>query len=223
VSEARAREDRPPVAPASGGPPGARPGWTPRRPPGLRPAARIRPGPRRGPPPSRVRPRRPATGKAKPLQKRREERAGGPIPVRGGGRIYDVDDFEEQGPGEEDPAFDDIAKASRRTTRPPTSSAAGPACRYSRVAGGRGGGAGAAGAGSPAQSSPGDEPLALQLVLLVVELAVAPARREQRVVVPAPPRPSSSTRIWSALRIVERRCAITNVVRPWRSERSRPG
>src|SRR5215813_3829813 len=31
--------------------------------------------------------------------------------------------------------------------------------------------------------------------------------------------PPSSTRIWSALRMVESRCAITNVVRPRRSER----
>lgn len=100
VSEARARESRP------GGPP-------PRfdRPPrpfnpsgGFAPAA---------PPPGDARPRRefgpdrPKAGKAKPLKLRREDKPTGPIPVRGGGRIYAVDDLEDEG---DELPFDPFAK-----------------------------------------------------------------------------------------------------------------
>lgn len=104
VSEARARESGPggggPRGPA--GPPRE---WSPRP-----------PGPPRsfgGPPPSAPageRPTRnfgpdaPRRGKAKPMKHRRDEGPRGPIPVRGGGRIYAVDDEEE---GDDIPLFDD--------------------------------------------------------------------------------------------------------------------
>jgi cold-inducible RNA-binding protein len=111
VSEARAREDRPAGGRPMGGPGmGPRPGgpdWSP-RPPG------PRPGPGGAPfgPPTEGRvgrnfgPDAPRRGKAKPMRSKREERAGGPIPIRGGGRIYDVEDLEEQ---KTEVEFDDIA------------------------------------------------------------------------------------------------------------------
>jgi len=115
VSEARARDDRPAgprppgMGPRPGGPPPGRPDWSP-RPPG------PRPGPGGAPfgPPSESRPGRnfgpdaPRRGKAKPMRSKREERVGGPIPIRGGGRIYDVDDLEDQNASEE---FDDVASS----------------------------------------------------------------------------------------------------------------
>jgi RNA recognition motif-containing protein len=116
VSEARAREDRPGgprppgAGPRPGGPPAGRADWTPRP-----------PGPRTGPPgtgsfgpPAEGRPGRnfgpdaPRRGKAKPMRSKREERVGGPIPIRGGGRIYDVDDLEDSSAVDE---FDDVASA----------------------------------------------------------------------------------------------------------------
>ena len=53
-----------------------------------------------GPPPTAGRARNfgpdaPRRGKAKPKSARRDEGPRGPIPIRGGGRIYDVDDPEE--------------------------------------------------------------------------------------------------------------------------------
>ena len=42
------------------------------------------------------------------MRSKREERVGGPIPIRGGGRIYDVDDLEDQNASEE---FDDVASS----------------------------------------------------------------------------------------------------------------
>jgi hypothetical protein len=53
-----------------------------------------------GPPPTEGRARNfgpdaPRRGKAKPKSARRDEGPRGPIPIRGGGRIYDVDDPEE--------------------------------------------------------------------------------------------------------------------------------
>lgn len=112
VSEARAREDRP-AGPRPGGPP--RSDWTPRPPsaggfsPRLPSGEPSAPGePRRrefGPdaPPRRG-------GKAKSGKMRREEKPAGPIPIRGGGRIYDVDDFEESG---EDVDFDDFSTSKQ--------------------------------------------------------------------------------------------------------------
>jgi RNA recognition motif-containing protein len=117
VSEARAREERP----AGGGgwsgggagrppgPAGPRPEWSPRppRPPGV-----GGPGPAPGTSTEgRARnfgPDAPRRGKAKPV-KRREEGPKGPIRVKAGGRIYDVDDFEDQ--GEEEPLLDDAPAA----------------------------------------------------------------------------------------------------------------
>jgi RNA recognition motif-containing protein len=94
VSEARARESRPGGPPAAGGGP-------PRmdRPP--RPMG----GGFGGPPPpagspaeARQRnfgPDAPRKGRAKPQRTRRDEGPKGPIPVRSGGRIYDVDDVDD--------------------------------------------------------------------------------------------------------------------------------
>lgn len=119
VSEARARDDRPagggfgggsgPSGPRPGGPAGPRPEWSPRPPrpmggPGGAPSAPGAPAgknfgpdaPRRG-------------GKAKPL-KRRDDAPKGPIRVKSGGRIYAVDDFEDQNADEplpEDLLLDD--------------------------------------------------------------------------------------------------------------------
>ena len=110
VSEARAREDRPsgpggPPRPMGGG--GPRPDWSPR----------PRPGGPAGPPPppgsaadGRQRnfgPDAPRKGKAKPTR-RRDDGPKGPIRVKSGGRIYAVDDFEDQG-GEEPLIEDDAA------------------------------------------------------------------------------------------------------------------
>ncbi len=108
ISEARAREDRPPMGPRparppfsgppSGPPPSARP---PRGPdfPGEMPA--------RGGGPAGGRDRRPAKGKARP------ERPGprGPIRERTGGRVLDIDDMD--GSEVEEIDFDDPA-----TSRP---------------------------------------------------------------------------------------------------------
>ena len=106
VSEARARDDRPAGGPGGGysrgpgGPPpgggaGPRTDWAPRPP---RPMG-VGPG---GPPaPSaegRARnfgPDAPRKGKAKPTR-RRDEGPKGPIRVKSTGRIYDVEDYEEE-------------------------------------------------------------------------------------------------------------------------------
>jgi RNA recognition motif-containing protein len=109
VSEARAREDRPaggprpmggpPRGPMGGGPPRE---WAPRPPGGAT-----------GVPPAAGEVRRrefgpdaPRRGKAKV---RREEKPAGPIPIRSGGRIYDVDDVEEA--ATEELEFDDFSKS----------------------------------------------------------------------------------------------------------------
>lgn len=123
VSEARARDDRPSGLPRTGGPGPGGPGGPPRPfggPPRTdwtpRPAPGGPPGP--GGPPSGERPRRnfgpdaPRKGFGKPKGPRRDEKVGGPIPIRSGGRIYDVDDFGEEVTGEEPEAsFDDIASS----------------------------------------------------------------------------------------------------------------
>jgi len=114
VSEARAREDRPGGPGRPPGPPGPRPAWAPRPPApgfGAPPGATAdRPGERRGR--REFGPDAPPKGRGKPVQKRREERAGGPIPIRGGGRIYDVDDIEDQGSGAEaEVEFDDPSRS----------------------------------------------------------------------------------------------------------------
>jgi RNA recognition motif-containing protein len=100
VSEARAREDRPSGPGGFGsrppGGPGPRPDWSsrPPRPIGVGPS---------GPPPApdgRARnfgPDAPRRGKAKPTRQRRDEGPKGPIRVKSGGRIYAVDDFEDEG------------------------------------------------------------------------------------------------------------------------------
>ena len=95
VSEARAREDRGPAGPRPGGFGGPRPGG----PMGPRPGGPGGPG-GFGAPPTEGRARNfgpdaPRRGKAKPKSARRDEGPRGPIPIRGGGRIYDVDDPEE--------------------------------------------------------------------------------------------------------------------------------
>jgi cold-inducible RNA-binding protein len=96
VSEARAREGGPGGGGGPRGPSGPPRDWSP-RPPGPRPLA----GPPAGPAPAGERPNRnfgpdaPRRGKAKPVKHRRDEGPRGPIPVRGGGRIYDVDDYGE--------------------------------------------------------------------------------------------------------------------------------
>jgi RNA recognition motif-containing protein len=122
VSEARAREERPASGgwsggagrpPGPGGPAGAgapRPEWgaRPPRPPMGAGGA----GPAAAPAEGRARnfgPDAPRRGKAKPL-KRREDGPKGPIRVKAGGRIYDVDDFEDQ--GEEEPPVDEALTAA---------------------------------------------------------------------------------------------------------------
>jgi cold-inducible RNA-binding protein len=111
VSEARAREERP-AGPRPSGPP--RSDWSPRPPsvPGSRSApsdSTAGAGPLEGrrrdfgpdaPPKGR--------GRGKVARQRRDEKPGGPIPIRSGGRIYDVDDVEESGPEVE---FDDFARS----------------------------------------------------------------------------------------------------------------
>jgi hypothetical protein len=52
----------------------------------------------------------PKRGKGRPQGKRRDEGPKGPIPVRSGGRIYDVEDPDET-PVEDGESFDDIARA----------------------------------------------------------------------------------------------------------------
>jgi cold-inducible RNA-binding protein len=107
VSEARAREDRgpggPPSGPRPGGPP-PRGDWSPRPPspggpPG--PAGEGRPGRNFGPD-------APRKGRGRPQRGRREEKVAGPIPVKSGGRIYDVDDFGDSG---DEAGFDDFASS----------------------------------------------------------------------------------------------------------------
>ena len=110
VSEARAREDRPagagPRPPMGSRPPGPPPrsgDWSPRPGP---PSAPPAPGePRR----REFGPDAPRRGRAKV---RREEKPAGPIPIRSGGRIYDVDDFGESNEPAEEIDFDDIAKSN---------------------------------------------------------------------------------------------------------------
>jgi cold-inducible RNA-binding protein len=112
VSEARARDAAPAGGPRPSGP---RPDWTPR--PGGPPAPRA-PGDGPGTSEGRRRdfgpdapPRR--LGKAKVTKGRREERPGGPIPIRGGGRIYDVDEFDDVEADDtlEEVALDDVASS----------------------------------------------------------------------------------------------------------------
>lgn len=133
VSEARARESRPPGAgpaggfsrppgpggfgPRPGGPPmGGGPGGPPRpfRPssPGFGGGPPAPGGPRRDfdavEEPRRRRARPPAGSTKAPT---RQEKAKGPIPIRGGGRVYSVDEEETFVGGEEETVFDDIATA----------------------------------------------------------------------------------------------------------------
>jgi RNA recognition motif-containing protein len=102
VSEARARESRP------GGPPPPRSDRPPRA---YNPSGGYSPA---APPLGETRPRRefgpdqPKRGKGKALKTRREDKPTGPIPVRGGGRIYDVEDLEDEG---DELPFDPFAKA----------------------------------------------------------------------------------------------------------------
>lgn len=133
VSEARARESRPPGAgpaggfsrppssggfgPRPGGPPmGGGPGGPPRpfRPssPGFGGGPPAPGGPRRdfdAVEEPRRRRARPAAGS--PKAPTRQEKAKGPIPIRGGGRVYSVDEEETFVGGEEETVFDDIATA----------------------------------------------------------------------------------------------------------------
>jgi RNA recognition motif-containing protein len=106
VSEARAREQGPrPGGPSSGPPPRFD---RPPRPMGGPPLG----GPPASPAEGRQRnfgPDAPKRGRAKKTGPRRDEGPKGPIPVRSGGRIYNVDDVAE--PAGEEEAFDDIAKA----------------------------------------------------------------------------------------------------------------
>lgn len=110
VSEARAREDRPAGSGWSGG--GARPaapghggGQRPEvgaRPP--RPAGGYGPVAPVAPPPERHRnfgPDAPKRGAKAKYTRRREEGPKGPIRIKGGGRIYDVDDFDDTGNDED--------------------------------------------------------------------------------------------------------------------------
>ena len=104
VSEARAREDRGPGGPPRPAGPGGGFGPRPGGPMGPRPGSNFN-GPRPGvggfggpPVEGRARnfgPDAPRRGKAKPKSGRRDEGPRGPIPIRGGGRIYDVEDPEE--------------------------------------------------------------------------------------------------------------------------------
>jgi cold-inducible RNA-binding protein len=114
VSEARARDDRGPSGPRPGGPPsGPRPGgppagggWAPRpSSPGGPPPA---PGAGGDRPARNFGPDAPRKGRGRPQRGRREEKVTGPIPVKSGGRIYDVDDFGDAG---EEVSFDDVASS----------------------------------------------------------------------------------------------------------------
>lgn len=132
VSEARARESRPPGAGPGGGgfsrPPGGggfgpRPGGPPPGGPGGPggPPRPFRPAPSfGGGPPGAGGPRRDFDAVEEPRRRRarppagssktqvRQEKAKGPIPIRGGGRVYSVDE-EETFVSEEDGAFDNFA------------------------------------------------------------------------------------------------------------------
>ena len=108
VSEARARDDRGPGAPRSGGPPGPRPGGFDSRPPS------SFGGPRGGdatgaPTPSRGRnfgpDARPQRGGQK-TKKKEGERPRGPIPLKATGRSFTLDD---DSPDEALPDIDDFA------------------------------------------------------------------------------------------------------------------
>lgn len=121
VSEARARDDRPAGGgfgggsgpsgpPRPGGPPGPRPEWSPRPPrPAGGPGGPGFGAPAASPSGKNFGPDAPKRGKAKPV-KRREDGPKGPIRVKSGGRIYAVDDFEDQNADEplpEDVLLDD--------------------------------------------------------------------------------------------------------------------
>jgi cold-inducible RNA-binding protein len=118
VSEARAREaGRPAGGPSPmGGPPRfdrpPRPPMGAPRPMGLPPGA----GPS-SPGEARQRnfgPDAPKRGRAKKGGPRRDEGPRGPIPVKAGGRIYDVDDVDDAenvDPKEKEEVFDDIAQS----------------------------------------------------------------------------------------------------------------
>jgi RNA recognition motif-containing protein len=104
VSEARARESRPGGGPPSGGPPrGDRPP-RPMGPPSAGPPASPAEGRQRN-----FGPDAPKRGRGKVQRTRRDEGPRGPIPVRSGGRIYDVEDPDEPLPRDEE--FDDIASS----------------------------------------------------------------------------------------------------------------
>jgi RNA recognition motif-containing protein len=105
VSEARARESRPsgPPPPRTDRPPrpfGSGGGFSPAAPPAAGEPRRREFGPDQ-----------PRRGKAKPTKARREDKPTGPIPIRGGGRIYDVDDVDDLGDEGEEIGFDDFAKS----------------------------------------------------------------------------------------------------------------
>lgn len=145
VSEARARESRPPgVGPGGGGgysrPPGPggfgpRPGGPPMGGGGPGgPPRPFRPSPGfGGGPPSAGAPRRDFDAVEEPRRRRarppagspkaptRQEKAKGPIPIRGGGRVYSVDEEESFVGGEEETVFDNFATArpeDEAATRP---------------------------------------------------------------------------------------------------------
>jgi RNA recognition motif-containing protein len=137
VSEARAREDRP-AGGGSGGygrPPGGPggPGGPPRTDWAPRPPRPMGPGGPAGPPSAaegRARnfgPDAPRRGKAKPTR-RREEGPKGPIRVKAGGRIYDVDDFDQAVQEDEVDVFDPFAKDEADVTDVPgdADAASGP-------------------------------------------------------------------------------------------------
>ena len=101
VSEARAREDRPPgPRPPGGGFGGPRPGGPPSGPPGSRDRSANFGPPA---PPRRLR------GKKGQQQ---EHKPRGPIKERTGGRIYDVDDLEDDSSVD----FDDVASSQPADT-----------------------------------------------------------------------------------------------------------
>ncbi len=109
VSEARAREaggGRPPGGPPMGGPRGDRPprpmgpSYTPGAPPAAPGEGRQR----------NFGPDAPRKGKGKPKGPRRDEGPKGPIPIRSGGRVYAVDDLEDDSNAEVE-SFDDVASS----------------------------------------------------------------------------------------------------------------
>jgi RNA recognition motif-containing protein len=122
VSEARAREDRPPgPRPPGGGFGGPRPGggFGAPRPPGGGGFGGPRPGGPGGPPTGAGRDRSANFGPPAPPRRLRgkkgqqqEHKPRGPIKERTGGRIYDVDDLEDDSSVE----FDDIATAKPSDT-----------------------------------------------------------------------------------------------------------